>query len=420
MSSPQSIIENEKLKIRDWNFLKKSKGEGGFHLNTLTLFLTYQDHFNKTDWVSWFEDNILGERKRISMEFCRLAHENGDPDGKGANAYQHTHVLIRFSRKFETRNERLFDYGMCVARHTKTKVSEVNGGSIVETIYTEGDNIPRHPHIRYLCGETHFTRCKRYIAKEDDENFDLLVSSIADNVLEHKTDLDALQCAKSFNEVMGILTIRDRFADNEANYNKLILEREYPDGLTFDPWMKEATTLLNGIWTRFVHWFFDPIGNIKKSYFAKFMAITDPEIIVLSGLPSQRDLAGIIKSKRNKGFTGDKVLIDLPRDYRDRDSIFEALECLKNGYFTSGKYDGSITRVLSCKIVVLANWAPQKFRKPNKLERDSGLSEGSIETLSDDRWDIGLISTKGFVCHQKNLRKRRGEDVADDPSDNTA
>ena len=118
------------------------------------------------------------------------------------------------------------------------------------------------------------------------------------------------------------------------------------------------------------------------------------------------DFGFIIKNEIERGWDQKCIIFDLPRNHKDRDTIFEALECMKDGIFTSYKYQSTRCRMSRKPVtIVFANWWPD-FRKS-----------------SQDRWkcyyihnrdcckEISLEETKKqYLQHQNITDTEEGED----------
>ena len=129
---------------------------------------------------------------------------------------------------------------------------------------------------------------------------------------------------------------------------------------------------------RKVMWVWDEVGNKGKSFLAHYLSILY-KFLLLDGTISSRDLPGIY-SPASPG-----VCIDVCRSSRFNFD-YAILESLKNGYLVTGKYEGKQMRFNPAKIIVFANFPPDK------------------SNLSHDRWDIhqlgyGSLSqvTKSFA-----------------------
>jgi len=75
----------------------------GFKFQATQVLLTYKTHLPKEYYITWLKAKIPDR-----IKFIRLAHEKGDNNPE--IPYEHTHVLIEFSKRFVTENARFFDY----------------------------------------------------------------------------------------------------------------------------------------------------------------------------------------------------------------------------------------------------------------------------------------------------------------------
>lgn len=116
------------------------------------------------------------------------------------------------------------------------------------------------------------------------------------------------------------------------------------------------------------------MGNVGKSYFAKYLAVTHGALKLEPG--KKMDLAYIFAQKPAK-----IVIFDLSRttapDPETRSSpldvIYSLMESLKNGYLISTKYDSRAVMFEVPHVVVFANFPPDRTK------------------MSDDRWDISEL-----------------------------
>ena len=116
---------------------------------------------------------------------------------------------------------------------------------------------------------------------------------------------------------------------------------------------------------RTVLWIWDKVGNAGKTFLVHYLS-TVYEYLLLDGNITASDLAYFFSST-TKG-----VCFDVARSSRNN-LDYSALEGLKNGYLVTGKYEGRTLRFRSAKVIVFANFKPDRSQ------------------LSDDRWDIHKI-----------------------------
>jgi len=294
------------------------------------VMITYKTHIDKKRVVAF-----MNELNKSECKFIRCAHENGDEN----HPYPHTHVLIDFGKRFQTKNCRIFD------------IDEI------------------HPNIAPVKTKSHFANAKKYLAKEDKENADLLVETeeknLPQDVWECKTIQEALEKnAKKFSDVSGIVQL----------YKMKDFGEQETDDIKPREWQVTAEKFISANRNdRSVFWLWEERGNIGKSVLISYIEqlYTDRKCLVLTDFGRMTDTANIVQQKVEAGWTCDYVLVDLKRSMRDRDSIYPVLEAFKDRRFTNMKYMGGTIRLRKSPIViVVANWPPRE------------------DALSIDRWKI--------------------------------
>lgn len=115
---------------------------------------------------------------------------------------------------------------------------------------------------------------------------------------------------------------------------------------------------------RSVHWFWEPNGNVGKSFLTTYLLLRNKAYVVEGG-------------KRADIFFGYDmqpiVIFDLPRELDSESGmyIYGTIECFKNGRFLSSKYETTMKLFRKPHVIVFANF------KPN-----------NDAPLSLDRWNI--------------------------------
>lgn len=299
--------------------------ENNFRIQNQKLFLTYSTHINKKDLIKHLSCILKCECK-----FIRCCHEIGKED------YKHTHVLIDIGKPFQSRNARIFDY----------------------------NNI--HPNIKKIISPSHWNNCKSYIAKQDPENSDLAEKNIVDLIWSNETTADALRNnVKSMSDVMGIVTL--------MNFKPL----PYHKPTVFEklrPWQEKLEKDLEFEPNdRQIIWYVDLKGGSGKTCFMDYYEDKYPKKSYgINQLGGARNIATIIESAIESGWTAHVVFINLSRSSESKD-IYEPLEMIKDGRVTTTKYKGRTYRFNRPHVVVFANFYP------------------NTEKLSKDRWDIRFI-----------------------------
>lgn len=143
------------------------------------------------------------------------------------------------------------------------------------------------------------------------------------------------------------------------------------------PFQKEIIDLVNNYVKendRTIHWFYEPTGNVGKSFLSKWLHVIHGAVIVSGrGSDIKHALARVRELSRHDPAL---VIVDLARSARITKDLVSCLESLKNGLFFSGKYDsGMISTKNPCQVIVFANIPPTSI----------------INQFSRDRWDIHKI-----------------------------
>lgn len=325
---------------RKINVVEETKEEAKpFRIQNQKLMLTYKTHLDKKKFEAWFLDSC----DSYTIKFFRMAHENGHgKDSEEAEfSYEHTHVLVDFGKAFQTRDCRRFDY---------------------EKI---------HPHIKLIKLAKHWESAIQYIAKEDPDNADLKKenSNLVMKVLKEKNLLDALtNNVNKFCDVQGIVKIFETCKKQERKRKvKPIVLREWQEDVV--KYCQEEPN------DRKVLWICDKIGGAGKSTLLKHMRNEwKDEVASFTECGKIADLCNNIANAVNNGWTGRICVFDLARAYEDRDTVYHAIELVKNGTLTLTKYKGGEVEIpQETHVIIFANFMPK------------------VKKLSWDRWDIREI-----------------------------
>lgn len=114
---------------------------------------------------------------------------------------------------------------------------------------------------------------------------------------------------------------------------------------------------------RSIYWFWEPVGNIGKTQFAKYLCAKHKALYANGKKGDILHAASEMKCQ--------VVIVDIERDQEE--VPYGALEAVKNGIFFSGKYDSKQVIRNSPHVIVFANRAPD------------------LERLSKDRWIVREI-----------------------------
>lgn len=326
-------------------------------------------HLNKQAFIDWFKS---GRTQAQFRQNCTIwvAHENGAGDAEGP--YQHTHVVIWCDLPnvtFNSSNARIFDYK------------------------EDGSDVSLHPHIA-TDRLSSLLRLQRYIAKEDEQVKQLLAAreaaggvagaqSLAERVWSYPTLTEMLRNeVEKPSEVMGLQALY------QAGYHVRLQRRLESEAMNtpLKPWQDFFYQLLISDSREFraIHWVYDPVGNTGKSALCRRLLIDFPQdVLSLSQMGGQRDAPTIVKNALENGWSSKILVVDLPRT-AETHSIYSPLESIKNGSMTAVKYQGTSVVFPAPKIVVFANFLPNK------------------QKMSLDRWKIYKLST-ALVGHSITL-----------------
>lgn len=168
-------------------------------------------------------------------------------------------------------------------------------------------------------------------------------------------------CSKDGKYTTNVLT------KNEKKRKLGIIENLYP-------WQKETIEKLLASNDREILWRWDPTGNTGKTALAKLL-IFEHNALMIDGKKSDI-LHGATDYVNGLGDTlFEKPIIfilDLSRTIENYVS-YDCIEKLKNGLWFSGKYEGKMVMIPPPKVIIFANFPPDKTK------------------LSADRWNIQRI-----------------------------
>lgn len=115
---------------------------------------------------------------------------------------------------------------------------------------------------------------------------------------------------------------------------------------------------------RTIYWFWEPDGKSGKTKFCKYLT----EYHGAVGIEGKgNDIKYICATKDSEIY-----LFDFPRDYKEYVN-YQVIESIKNGYYTSGKYESVSINRPSPHVFIFANFPPNESK------------------LSKDRWHIHQI-----------------------------
>lgn len=320
--------------------LKKDGKEGrDFLLQNRRIFLTYKTHVDK-EALRDFLKEIFPDTKR-----CEIAHETGDEQCP----YDHTHVFIDCGKAKKVYNCRTLDLEFYN-----------DDGEIDEVI---------HPHIQCILTAAHEKNVLVYLGKEDPECANLCPEETETNMMDAIWGCSTLQealrkYAKSPANVQGVIAAWNARPATEGVFNETILRG----------WQIEAEDLLvnSKPSKRDFWWNYCKKGGSGKSVFCNYMQDTYPkDVALMTQFGKAADAYNNIKTFLENGWTGKILICDLSRSFDGRESIYDPLECIKNGRITCTKYTGGSMRLPNIPhVMIFANFMPV------------------FEKVSQDRWKI--------------------------------
>lgn len=138
-------------------------------------------------------------------------------------------------------------------------------------------------------------------------------------------------------------------------------------------WQQQCLALLEEENDRTIYWIWEKDGNVGKTAFAKYLYVTKNVMYITGGKGS--DILHVSTEALKSNENCDTFLFDLPRQLEGHVS-YSALEQIKNGFWTSTKYEGGTVCINNPKVMVFANWEPD------------------MSMLSRDRWEVFEITDK--------------------------
>lgn len=161
------------------------------------------------------------------------------------------------------------------------------------------------------------------------------------------------------------------FRTFQERLNEQILETEYKD-VQWKPFQQQIINILKSPTNpRTIHWFWEPTGNVGKSYLCKYLAMTE-NVVICEG--KKADIFNQVKASLEAEKIPAIILCDIPRTAQQYLN-YGAIEQLKNGMMYSGKYEGAQCCFPIPKVICFANHEPD------------------LEAMSADRWSITKIQS---------------------------
>lgn len=302
--------------------------DSGFSLANQYILLTYKGLLPKDEVILYLENTVRVQCPAVQMGLIRCAHE------QGSTGYEHTHIFCNFTKRFQSKSCRVFDF--------------------------EGI----HPNIQRLNTKEHQKNAKRYLGKVDPDNADMLLAdqSIADRFSSYNTLTEALGSVQRLNEVQGAITM---FRHVHIRPQRVLIQEMRGWQVNLHRELEEKGD------SRRIVWYVDKAGKSGKSEFQRHMMRTDPgKVFCSTALDSCRDAATVIKGALDAGWSGNTYMINLTRSQEANTRMYNYLEQIRDGFLTATKYEGGSVDFDIDHFVVFANWYP------------------NIDALSSDRWCV--------------------------------
>lgn len=122
------------------------------------------------------------------------------------------------------------------------------------------------------------------------------------------------------------------------------------------PWQTSAYVKLSSQNDRGVLWIYDEVGGKGKSFFAKWLEANKDAYLITSGKH-----ADIYYAYNYQPI----VVMDIARTHSMDKSMYEMIESFKNGRVFSSKYESKSKRFDSAKVIIFANFEPDRTMLSN-------------------------------------------------------
>lgn len=162
-----------------------------------------------------------------------------------------------------------------------------------------------------------------------------------------------------------------------AVYNLELAKTIPMENVVLRPWQQDLMDILNGpVNPRHIHWIWEDVGNIGKSFMASYLARNHGALVISNGKTA--DIAYLMKKDYRI------VVWDLAR-CTDFDKInYGAMEDIKNCRIFSAKYQSVVKHFECPHIVVFANAPPPhgKFSADRLQVNNIGATSGDRDHIS--------------------------------------
>lgn len=233
--------------------------------------------------------------------------------------------------------------------------------------YTEDDILALKEYLgnenKYIIGkeigESNTPHLQGCIKFKHQHTFDSLKNKFPKCHWEKTKNSNAMEnyCKKQGNYITNIKKSLREIYDEHLSilYNKI----------DWKEWQLDVLNIINFVPTNYrtIYWFWEPYGNIGKTFLCRYIEWKYNTIIVNG---KQNDVFNGIKTYLDtKQEYPTIVLIDIPRT-NENYVCYSTMEKIKDGLFYSGKYDGGVCRLLPLHLLAFANFPPED----NKMSKD--------------------------------------------------
>ena len=216
------------------------------------------------------------------------------------------------------------------------------------------------------------------LVPKDDPQFDIVYNIIADADTLEEGMLKIFEDLPLCKHLIIPAVKRYKLKKSQLDY---IQRKEESKDIVWKEWQQELLSELETCPNpRKIIWYYDPVGNTGKTFFAKWRYQMDICTAVVQG-GQAKDICHIISKRTDDTNT---IIMDMSRSSQHMVD-YNLIENVKNGYFQSGKYDSAMVIMPIPHMVIFSNF------KPNTAK------------LSADRWDIRKLTRNGKVAYKSTL-----------------
>lgn len=150
-----------------------------------------------------------------------------------------------------------------------------------------------------------------------------------------------------------------QYISNQQNKKARVEMSDNMKEAVLRPWQQAILDILEGpINAREILWVWEALGNVGKSWFAKYLTTAKNALILTTG--KRADLIHIFREHLDV----DIVIFDLSRTSEDTSDsvVYELAEKLKDGHLLATKYDSCSLWFKPKHVLVMANYQPNNLK----------------------------------------------------------